>query len=1019
MKQLFIFIAFVLFINASAQVGIGNTNPQASLDITANNVATPSNTDGILIPRIDDFPVTNPGASQDGMMVFVTGNGTPTKGFYYWDNAITTWVTVIGTQNTLDQAYDEGGLGAGKNIDASNGALRINGTDGLLVTGAFNSGNSIDTEVTGAGVRMFFNPRTGAFRSGQVLSNKWDSSRIGAVSFATNYDTQASGARSFATGSATLASGLYSFSGGLNSIASGVGSTTFGIHSEAPSWGEFTIGLFPTTYSVPNNWTFVPTERVFTVGNGTGTLARSNALTIYKSGLININEEYNLPLTDGTNGQAIVTDGAGNLSFQNPIGDGDTQNTLNQAYNEGGAGAGRDIIASDGAVSISGEDGFEITGTFGSGADLTLTGSGTRLFFNPKKAAFRAGYAIGGAWNNTNVGNYSFASNYNTSAEGEASFSANSYSTASGRFSASFGRFSEAFSYTEMAIGSYPTTYAPANTNAFNIADRAFVIGNSTTTVSRSNAFEVWKDGRVIINEAYTLPTTDGTNNQVLTTDGAGNITFQDSVGDGDTQNTLDGAYDEGGAGLGKNIIADAGSVRINGDDGFLVTGTLGSGNTIDTEITGSGTRMFFNPNKAAFRAGTAENTTWNNTNIGNYSAAFGYGTIASGESSFALGYATEATGIGSIAIGEESVASGIYSIATGLNTLASGNYGTTFGYLTEASGTYSTVFGNRSEASGVGSLAAGFLTDASGDYAIALGEDTTASGNHSSAFGYSTESSAAYSSSFGNNTLASGSNSSAFGQLTTASGNSSTAFGVSTVASGVYSYVSGRFNTAPSFAETVMGTYATNYTPVATGAFNSADKLFVIGNGTTSALRSNALTIFKSGLMNINDAYNMPLTDGTSGQVLTTDGAGSASWQDNTTPTLALARITMQVGQNVSSPSKLNFNTVDFDLNSNFNTTTDRFVVSTAGYYRISGQYSGSTDEDFSEIFVFDITVNGSLVRRTLTYNYEEFIITQSVSSVMYLNVNDYIELELNPGQSVSVSSIPERSYFEIEQIR
>ncbi|WP_323789233.1 hypothetical protein [Psychroserpens sp.] len=921
MKQLFIFIAFVLFINASAQVGIGNTNPQASLDITANNVATPSNTDGILIPRIDDFPVTNPGASQDGMMVFVTGNGTPTKGFYYWDNAITTWVTVIGTQNTLDQAYDEGGLGAGKNIDASNGALRINGTDGLLVTGAFNSGNSIDTEVTGAGVRMFFNPRTGAFRSGQVLSNKWDSSRIGAVSFATNYDTQASGARSFATGSATLASGLYSFSGGLNSIASGVGSTTFGIHSEAPSWGEFTIGLFPTTYSVPNNWTFVPTERVFTVGNGTGTLARSNALTIYKSGLININEEYNLPLTDGTNGQAIVTDGAGNLSFQNPIGDGDTQNTLNQAYNEGGAGAGRDIIASDGAVSISGEDGFEITGTFGSGADLTLTGSGTRLFFNPKKAAFRAGYAIGGAWNNTNVGNYSFASNYNTSAEGEASFSANSYSTASGRFSASFGRFSEAFSYTEMAIGSYPTTYAPANANAFNIADRAFVIGNSTTTVSRSNAFEVWKDGRVIINEAYTLPTSDGANNQVLTTDGAGNITFQDSVGDGDTQNTLDGAYDEGGAGLGKNIFADAGSVRINGDDGFLVTGTLGSGNTIDTEITGSGTRMFFNPNKAAFRAGGVSGSQWNNTNLG------------------------------------------LWSIGFGANTTASG--------------TTSTAFGS----------------------------GTVASGNSSTSFGVDTN--------------ATGSNSTTFGQLTTASGSSSTSFGVGTIASGSYAYVSGSFNTAPSFAETVMGTYATNYTPVATGAFNSADKLFVIGNGTTSALRSNALTIFKSGLMNINDAYNMPLTDGTSGQVLTTDGAGSASWQDNTTPTLALARITMQVGQNVSSPSKLNFNTVDFDLNSNFNTTTDRFVVSTAGYYRISGQYSGSTDEDFSEIFVFDITVNGSFVRRTLTFNYEEFIITQSVSSVMYLNVNDYIELELNPGQSVSVSSLPERSYFEIEQIR
>lgn len=194
---------------------------------------------------------------------------------------------------------------------------------------------------------------------------------------------------------------------------------------------------------------------------------------------MNINDEYNMPLTDGTSGQVMTTDGSGNVTFQNQAVNSDTQNTLNQAYNEGGPGVGRDISATDGAVRISGEDGFEITGTYGSGDDLLLSGTGTRLFFNPKKAAFRAGHALGGTWNNVNIGNYSFATNYNTSAEGEASFSANSYSTASGRFSASFGRFSEAFSYTEMAIGSYPTTYTPTNANAFNIADRAFVIGLS------------------------------------------------------------------------------------------------------------------------------------------------------------------------------------------------------------------------------------------------------------------------------------------------------------------------------------------------------------------------------------------------------------------------------------------------------------------------------------------------------------------------------------------------------------
>lgn len=86
-----------------AQVGIGNTNPKATLDISASNTTTPTNADGILIPRIDDFSATNPGADQDGMMVFVTGNGTPAKGFYYWDNGSTSWISVKDTDNqTID-----------------------------------------------------------------------------------------------------------------------------------------------------------------------------------------------------------------------------------------------------------------------------------------------------------------------------------------------------------------------------------------------------------------------------------------------------------------------------------------------------------------------------------------------------------------------------------------------------------------------------------------------------------------------------------------------------------------------------------------------------------------------------------------------------------------------------------------------------------------------------------------------------------------------------------------------------
>jgi hypothetical protein len=86
---------------ATAQVGINTTNPQAQLDITASNGATPSNKDGLLIPRVNTFPATNPTASQQGMLVYLTTTvGLKAPGFYYWDNITTNWVSI--SQATLE-----------------------------------------------------------------------------------------------------------------------------------------------------------------------------------------------------------------------------------------------------------------------------------------------------------------------------------------------------------------------------------------------------------------------------------------------------------------------------------------------------------------------------------------------------------------------------------------------------------------------------------------------------------------------------------------------------------------------------------------------------------------------------------------------------------------------------------------------------------------------------------------------------------------------------------------------------
>jgi hypothetical protein len=56
-----------------------------------------------------------------------------------------------------------------------------------------------------------------------------------------------------------------------------------------------------------------------------------------------------------------------------------------------------------------------------------------------------------------------------------------------------------------------------------------------------------------------------------------------------------------------------------------------------------------------------------------------------------------------------------------------------------------------------------------------------------------------------------------------------------------------------------VFGTFNTDYTPLDSVSFNPADRLFVIGNGSSSGFRSNAVTVMKSGDVGI--GTDMPLT--------------------------------------------------------------------------------------------------------------------------------------------------------------
>lgn len=139
---LFIFSPLIFF----AQVGINTTSPNAQLEIISTNTATPTNTDGILIPRINAFPVTPPTANQHSMLVYLTTtSGAHNPGFYYWDNAVTnSWVSLDKhrVNDLMDGKSDMDGSNNGSSIFLGIGAGTLDDkTDNRNIGIGYNSLN--------------------------------------------------------------------------------------------------------------------------------------------------------------------------------------------------------------------------------------------------------------------------------------------------------------------------------------------------------------------------------------------------------------------------------------------------------------------------------------------------------------------------------------------------------------------------------------------------------------------------------------------------------------------------------------------------------------------------------------------------------------------------------------------------------------------------------------------------------------------------------------------------------------
>jgi len=103
-----------------------------------------------------------------------------------------------------------------------------------------------------------------------------------------------------------------------------------------------------------------------------------------------------------------------------------------------------------------------------------------------------------------------------------------------------------------------------------------------------------------------------------------------------------------------------------------------------------------------------------------------------------------------------------------------------------------------------------------------------------------------------GVSTTAEGSNSVAMGRSARANGSESFSFGSFCLASGDRSMAMGSTLDARSYNELVIGSFNTFYTPESTTDWDPDDRLFVIGNGTSTFDRNNAMTILKNGKLGL-----------------------------------------------------------------------------------------------------------------------------------------------------------------------
>jgi hypothetical protein len=158
----------------NAQVGIGNSSPESTLDISANNpTGATTNIDGLLIPRVDRQRALAMVSVTNSTLIFVDNIATGTAtgqasninslGYYYFDTTISKWVKLDSVGNDWSIKGNTGTTATTNFIgttDAIDFITKTNNTERTRITSSGNLG--IGTSTPSSGLSVASNESIGA-----------------------------------------------------------------------------------------------------------------------------------------------------------------------------------------------------------------------------------------------------------------------------------------------------------------------------------------------------------------------------------------------------------------------------------------------------------------------------------------------------------------------------------------------------------------------------------------------------------------------------------------------------------------------------------------------------------------------------------------------------------------------------------------------------------------------------------------------------------------------------------------